>query len=158
MGIGIDMGNDLESYMPTPLAEFGKDHASVLAYIETRCVNHRGVLKYDHLRGQIQVGGYGPYEYPTRLGGGEFRHHHNDFDVIGDLIHHLFVVTPFHDFLPFVFQPSASGLDEYVMDGNMFELTASGSVVAGDIRMLKADGGKFGDYAGWLEYEAEEEE
>lgn len=145
-------------YVPTPLVEFGKDHASMLAYIETRCVDHDGVLDYRHLRGQIEIGGCGPYEYPTQLFGGEFRHHHNDFDVIGDLIHHLFVVTPFHDFLPFSFQPSASGVDEYVMDGNMFELTASGSCLAGDIRIWKSKGRGFKDFVGWLNYVADEEE
>ena len=30
--------------------DFGKDHWSLLAYIETRCVDHKGVLDLAHLR------------------------------------------------------------------------------------------------------------
>ena len=32
-----------------PLAEWGRDHWSVLAYVETRCVDAGGVLDHDHM-------------------------------------------------------------------------------------------------------------
>ena len=41
----------MESQIPyIPVEKWGKDHWSMLAYIDTRIVDHHGILDYDHLR------------------------------------------------------------------------------------------------------------
>lgn len=35
---------------PVPVAAWGKDHWSTLAYVETRTVDHKGLLDHDHMR------------------------------------------------------------------------------------------------------------
>ena len=60
--------------------QFGKDHWSLLAYIEMRCVDYKGVLDVAHLRVRNPAIGMGSYhapygrpkwkpEYGTRLAG-----------------------------------------------------------------------------------------
>lgn len=39
-----------EKAEPTPMSTWGRDHWSVLAYIGTRCVDHRGVPDRRHMR------------------------------------------------------------------------------------------------------------
>lgn len=80
--------------------DFGKDHWSLLAYIETRCVDYRGVLDVSHLRIKNSAIGTGaPYNRPkwksewgTRLAGyfeskDESRQikNHDDLDCQTDL-------------------------------------------------------------------------
>lgn len=38
------------SRTPVPIGLFGKDHWSTFAYVETRAVDHKGLLSHDHLR------------------------------------------------------------------------------------------------------------
>lgn len=65
--------------MTVPADEWGPDHASLLAYIETRVVDYKGRIDRSHLR-------MNGAEYPTRLkDGAEPRPGHNDLDVISDL-------------------------------------------------------------------------
>lgn len=41
-----DTGND----NPVPMCRWGKDHWTTFAYVETRWVDHRGMLGHDHMR------------------------------------------------------------------------------------------------------------
>jgi len=81
-----------------PIKKFGKDHWSLLAYVATRCFDHQGVLKYEHLRanpkthpqyahrGSYALGG-DPcgFPYPTRLQGTKAVKGHDDWDCLDDL-------------------------------------------------------------------------
>lgn len=58
-----------------PMKEWGKDHWSMLLYVETRCVDYNGILDFTHLRDKMGRGtrpmGYkwSDYEDGTRLAG-----------------------------------------------------------------------------------------
>jgi len=86
--------------------DFGKDHWSLLAYIETRCVDYKGTLDMAHLRVKNPAIGLGSYHAPyqrskwksewgTRLAGyfkedgskdeGRQIKRHDDLDCFDDL-------------------------------------------------------------------------
>ena len=46
------------------IKKFGKDHWSLLAYIETRCVDYKGILDVAHLRIKNPAIGMGSYHAP----------------------------------------------------------------------------------------------
>lgn len=78
-----------------PLCEWGKDHWSLLGYIETRCVDHGGILDHQHLRcnprrhpglalpQHVQEGD--TYEHPSRIRGGALVPGHDDWDCFYDI-------------------------------------------------------------------------
>ena len=78
-----------------PIDQWGKDHWSTLAYIESRCVDHKGVLSNAHLRTNVGrhplfvARGFGSpgdgSRYPTRYKGGELDDH-DDFDCLYDMV------------------------------------------------------------------------
>jgi hypothetical protein len=87
------------------IIDFGKDHWSLLAYVETRCVDYKGILDKKHLRikNEIDKSGSDYYfsqtewkpEYGTRLfgyfkeDGTKDKHrqlkNHDDLDCLEDL-------------------------------------------------------------------------
>lgn len=82
---------------PVPVEKFGEDHWSTLAYVETRIVDHNGLLAADHMRchtgrhpmlhaARRWSSGSDDMKYPTRLKGGEPLPDHDDYDCIDDLI------------------------------------------------------------------------
>ncbi len=78
-----------------PIAQWGKDHWTLLAYVESRCVDHRGVLKNANLRTNVARhplfvarGFASPGDgsrYPTRYKGGELDNH-DDWDCLDDMV------------------------------------------------------------------------
>jgi len=81
-----------------PMNEWGKDHFSLLAYVETCCVDGQGILDHDRMRTNIprhpgMAGpriarlprGKGSYKYPTRLRDGKIEKGHDDWDCLYDL-------------------------------------------------------------------------
>ena len=123
-----------------PMVEWGKDHWSLLAYVETCCVDTKGVLDHDRMRTNVLrhpglvgprvamifnalVGsGTKPYRYPTRLRNGT-EPEHDDWDCFYDL--------------------EAAGLIED--DGTgihpVARMTPSGTQLAAEIRKHKSSGG-----------------
>ncbi len=80
-----------------PLDRMGKDHWSTLAYLETRAVDHRGVIKNANMRTSIKRhplfvarGAMGPPtdggRYPTLYKDGEMTEH-DDWDCVNDMVH-----------------------------------------------------------------------
>ena len=80
-----------------PLAQFGRDHWSVLAYLETVAVDNMG--KIDRRKMRCHAGrhpflaNYGLMgnlmdgsKYPTRLAGGVEQYDHDDWDCADDLV------------------------------------------------------------------------
>lgn len=79
-----------------PLDRWGKDHWSTLAYLETRAVDHQGVIKNANMRTSIKRhplfvarGPLGPPtdggQYPTCYKDGEMNEH-DDWDCLNDMV------------------------------------------------------------------------
>lgn len=64
---------------PVEVAQWGRDHASTLLYVETCNVDRSGKIEDARMR----VDGH---QHPTRLREGEL-HGHSDWDVLADLEH-----------------------------------------------------------------------
>ncbi len=121
--------------MTVPIAQFGKDHWSTLAYIETRCVDHRGIPNRDHMRVDVdrhpqfgnRVSQSSDQKHPTRLKDGKLPDH-DDWDCVDDLIDH--------------------GLLEWGGTGvnPVFHLTETGQKIVGALRKHKAKGGTFANF------------
>lgn len=78
-----------------PINQWGKDHWSTLAYIESRCVDHKGVLKNANMRTHavrhplLMARGFGSpgdgSQYPTRYKRGQLDNH-DDWDCLDDMV------------------------------------------------------------------------
>lgn len=78
---------------PIPPHDWGRDHLATLLYIETRVVDHQGVLASQHMRcdpdrhpmfmAHNQPDGR---KYPTRLRDESLVKHHDDYDCLLDLV------------------------------------------------------------------------
>lgn len=88
-----------------PMRNWGRDHWSTLLYIETRAVDHRGVLDNQHMRtnarlhrellgkAQFRDGMHG--EHPTRLADGSLLERHDDWSCIEDFAAHGLLLAQF---------------------------------------------------------------
>lgn len=88
------MPNDPSEQPIVPIAKWGKDHWSTLAYIETRIVDHKGRLNVEHMRcnprvhrafsnrANIESGG----SYPTVLADGTTLERHDDWSCAEDAV------------------------------------------------------------------------
>ena len=122
--------------MKTGIGSFGKDHWSLLAYVEACCVDHGGVLDLRHMRcnpcrhpllADSRVHrGWKP-EWGTRLKGGTILEHHDDWDCLEDL--------------------EEAGLVEIVSTVNgIVRLTPSGETLAARLRLHKQRGGGYANF------------
>lgn len=129
-----------------PLAKFGRDHWSILAYIETRCVDYKGIPDHNHFRCNAKRHPGLPgiqhnlatlptwkTEYSTRLKGHTQAQPvqvrgHDDWDCAEDL--------------------AAAGLIEIHGSGinPWYKLTPAGKTHAAQIRSHKSNGGAFSTY------------
>ena len=110
--------------------KFGKDHWSMFAYIESRCVDNKGILDMRNVRLDGE-------QYPTRLYGWfEDKNNpsleisgHNDLDCADDL--------------------EDVGLIENIGTGynRVYKMTAVGSAVSGELRKHKANGGSYATFS-----------
>jgi hypothetical protein len=73
-----------------PISQFGRDHWNTFAYLETRIVDHRGVIKLEHMRVDPVLHPHFAHEYsrmfspaPTRLASGEVSSH-DDWSCLDD--------------------------------------------------------------------------
>lgn len=133
--------------MKIKISDFGKDHWSILAYIETLCVDSVqgiGIIDKAKMRTDIKrhlllcgdsYGNKDGYKYPTRLKGGKELFDHDDWDCLEDLEEAGFVVV-------------ASLINGFV------KMTDLGWKVASALRKHKANGGKFADFV-WEEKDEE---
>ncbi len=115
--------------------QFGKDHWSLFAYIETRCVDYKGTLNQNHLRNKHPMGGKWNPEWGTRLKGyfkdddtkdkSKLLKKHDDHDCLDDL--------------------EKAGLikDDGTMVNPYAQLTKQGVVVASLLREHKSSGGMY---------------
>lgn len=121
----------MASRKPVPMKDWGKDHWSTFAYIETRVVDHSGVVHNAHLRcspqrhpGHAHAGSRGRTP-PTRLADGKEKRYHDDWDCIEDMVEAGLVVW------------GGTGLHP------VFSLTALGWAMASALRQHKGSGGAY---------------
>jgi hypothetical protein len=136
-----------------PLVEWGKDHWSLLAYVETRVVDHHGYLDSRHLRKEGDT-------YPTRLREGATEPGHSDLDCLADLVAEGLIepgegTTPGGRVLSAVherrvrrdtrgrFRHPAMKL---AWQTRRYQLTARGEAIAGELRAHKGRGGNFAGF------------
>lgn len=120
--------------------QFSKDHWSLLAYVETRAVDHRNRLDHEHMRTNI---GTHPFlrndayqksrpkrwesSHSTRLRGNKTIDGHDDWDCLDDL--------------------DDAGLVEIISLVNGFvRMTDYGLAISAQLRKHKANGGKYRDF------------
>jgi hypothetical protein len=119
-----------------PMTEWGKDHWSLLAYVETCCVDAKGVIDHRRMRCNVerhpglalsQHKPSAPYHYPTKLRDG-VEPEHDDWDCFYDL--------------------EAAGLIEDVGTGinPVAKMTTTGLGLVAALRAHKANGGQFSDF------------
>ena len=136
----------MNQILPVTIADFGKDHWGLLAYVETRVVDHKGKLEVASMRcnpdrhpaqvGRRPVGYYWSVGHGTRLKG-FFKEkgqpdlsrqlpQHDDFDCLVDLEENGLLV--------------ATGMFDAAV------LTPLGRRVANDLREHKAAGKNYADF------------
>ena len=126
--------------LPVPVADWGRDHWSTLAYLETRVVDEGGRvdpyrMRCDGSRHPEKVrftpgGAHGSGGYPTRLRGGVELAGHDDWDCLEDAI--------------------AAGLLK-PQDGadklrNRYALTELGELFCAKLRAHKGHGGSYDNF------------
>lgn len=143
-----DLGNSAPvSHPPVPVSEWGKDHWSTLAYIETVCVDSVttkgiGSIVFDRMRvdrhrhpmliGRRQAVSFSGVRdneknYPTRLRNDRELHDHDDWDCLDDM--------------------EKAGLVEVISQANgRVRMTDAGLAMAAKLRAHKARGGKYADF------------
>lgn len=125
-----------------PMTEWGKDHWSVLAYVETRCVDHSGMIDPIRMRCnskrhpgldtyRTEVPDHnenGTFKYPSMLAAGKTEPEHDDWDCFYDL--------------------EAAGLVEDIGTGiqPIARMRDAGRKMVAKIRAWKASGGTFGTF------------
>lgn len=131
-----------------PMEKWGKDHWSMLAYIEAREVDYKGVLNGDHMRcnsrlhrtlvGRVSVARkiIFTHEYPTILKGGEVQHNHDDWSCIEDMAHIGLVTAETAKTRDLIFGSHEARV----------KLTQRGRVLANQLREHKANGGNFSNF------------
>lgn len=130
-----------------PMKDFGKDHWSTFAYLETRIVDYKGVPDREHMRCDAKLhpglAGRAAYacgdkEYPTKLKGyflgkgqtdaSQLKHNHDDWSCADDLESALLLVN------------CGTGVNP------VFKLTSLGDKVATQLREHKRNGGNFYEF------------
>lgn len=133
-----------------PIEEWGKDHFSLVGYVECRCVDHQGVP--DHSRMRTNAGrhpglvgsecrGLPPWEpgYGTRLKG--FWKPDKTTDPSRQI--------PFHDDWDCWYDLEEAGVIKDVGTGinPVAKLTPFGKALAAALRAHKADGGQYNQFS-----------
>lgn len=120
-----------------PMEQWGKDHWSTFAYIETRTVDYRGVPEIQHMRcdgdrhpqfDHMTRRGMGGTKYPTIYKGGKLQDH-DDWDCLDDCE------------LLGLLENKGTGLHR------VYKLTALGRLLAAQLRAHKAAGFQFHDFS-----------
>lgn len=131
-----------------PIEDFGKDHWSLLGYIEYRCANHDGILDGDHLRINTErhlrhppknhaLSGAWNIDWGTRLKGFFLEGNKQDKTRL----------LPTHDDMDCLEDLEAAGMIVIhdIFEGQV-ELTELGKKYAGALKIFKENGGTFATF------------
>lgn len=126
------------SQLPTvpeiSIDRFGKDHWSMLLYVESRIVDHKGILNNENLRCDRRINALRAHRggcsssYPTRLADGETVSPHDDWSCIEDFVRAGLVVW------------GGTGMNP------VFALTDEGWACAFALRRHRANGMLYADF------------
>lgn len=149
---------------PIPVEQFGKDHWSTFAYIETRVVDYGGVLANPNMRTDAsrhpkfmaRNSAQGGAEYPTRLRGEAEQTDHDDWDCLLDAQEAglLTIMSP-RDLGWWNIDrgrrgplrgPGAPNLSNTIVLKVQVELTPMGEAVAGELRAHKGRGENYATF------------
>jgi hypothetical protein len=125
-----------------PPSEWGHDHWSTLAYVETRVVDHRGYINDAQMRSRDSG-------YPTRLAGGVEEPNHGDWDCVRDMVSAgllTFERIPHDDMRRLSQKTVYANLTPAKIVTRRITLTELGMKVAGELRAHKARGGNWRDF------------
>ena len=125
------------SNKPIPVSQWGKDHWSTLGYIETRCMDHRGLSDRAHMRCDTRLHPQFANEvnralpdkkYPTRLRDGVERGLHDDWSCLDDA--------------------EAAGFAENIGTGinRCYRITEHGERICAALRAHKRAGGNWANF------------
>jgi hypothetical protein len=130
-----------------PIEQFGKDHWSTFAYLETCAADHGGVVSNARMRCHPRLHrefaydrGFGINDgsaYPTRLKDGALENH-DDWSCLEDMAAAGLLTAEFR-----VVRSSAVGNSEA-----RIRLTEKGQEIAARLRAHKAAGGSFSNFGG----------
>ena len=122
------------------MSQWGRDHWSTFAYLETVVVDHRGIPNLNRMRCNHELhpgltnwnpiaGVIDGSKYPTRLKGGVEINDHDDWSCVEDM--------------------ESEGLVEIKGTGinPVWELTEKGSAIAHELRTFRGNGGSFSDFS-----------
>lgn len=119
-----------------PMDEWGRDHWSTLAYIETRCVDYKGRIDIRNMRcNGVRHPGlahlavtFDQFEHPSILHGGKTEPEHDDWDCLYDMEAVGLLVD------------NGTGINALVA------LTETGWAMAHRLRRYRAEGGNYQDF------------
>lgn len=141
---------------PVPIELWGKDHWSTLAYLETRCVDHGGIIHLPQMRCDnarhpmlAHVRNLGPSKCPTRLADGVDLENHDDWDCVFDMIEvGLLKMTGIPRNILVIIPPGKRGPISPSLQSPkpVVKLTDYGLEVSGKLRAHKAKGGNFAGF------------
>lgn len=131
-----------------PVADWGQDHWSTFAYLETRAVDGKGIIENSKMRCNARLHREfmheGPFglihdgaKYPTLLAGGVKLESHDDWSCLEDMVAARLVKV----FYRRKFYCKAFGHSEAKV-----EFTNAGLVMAAALRRHKGRGGNFRDF------------
>jgi DNA-binding PadR family transcriptional regulator len=133
---------------PVPIERWGKDHWSLLAYVETRIVDHGGYLDPRHLRSALShthLGTPMTGVYPTRLLGGiKLEGHNTDLDCLADLCDAGLIEGGR--------ATRRDGKGNIKMLTYQYALTELGQELAGKLRAWKGNGGNYALFGGSIHH------
>jgi len=131
------------TYSAVPPTDWGKDHWSILAFLETMAVDNKGLVKVAHMRTHPDVHPKYVHHcieklYPTRLRGGSNLAGHDDWSCMEDMIDVGMIFALMRDRRVWIY------------------FTPFGLDVVGALRAFKARGGLYRDFSGYyFDMEAE---
>jgi|GEM_PF-1204736 len=131
-----------------PVADWGQDHWSTFAYLETRAVDGKGIIDNLKMRCNarlhrefMQKGPFGMIhdgaKYPTLLAGGVKLEPHDDWSCLEDMVAAGLVKA---------FYRRKSYTEAFGHSEAKMEFTNTGLAVAAALRKHKARGGNFRDF------------
>jgi len=133
-----------------PVADWGADHWSTLAYLETRAVDANGIIDNRRMRCEPRLhrefmhdvaffisAAITEKKYPTRLAGGVELDDHDDWSCLEDMVAAGLIKAFFRR----KYHGRAFGNSEAKV-----EFTNTGLAAAAALRRHKARGGKFADF------------
>ena len=137
--IKVEMDEDTNR-VPIPMTEWGKDHWSTFAYIETRIIDYKGVVDFQHL--QCNANRHPQFQPTTNLGS------NRDGSAYSIRLKGRELPGPDYDEWDCIADMEQLGLLENIGTGiyPVFRMTELGIAIAGRLRAHKASGGMFGTF------------